>query len=257
MRKIWSRDEHILALNLYFQIPFGKINKGHSQVIELAKLLGRTPSSVSMKLGNFGRHDPVLKARGVTGLTRGAKGEETVWEEFNNNPEDIAFESEKLRAKFLKKSVEEINNIILDDSTQKEGKERDAVVKVRVNQSLFRRRILSAYNYRCNVTGMNMPNLLVAGHILTWAESPENRLNPFNGLSLNRIHDKLFEDGLMWIDQNYTIKYSEELLANDPLSKDTLGWLRAFENKPLIFTDKIKPSLEFLHMHARKHKRVF
>jgi len=49
---------------------------GNPKIVELARLLKRTPGSVSMKLSNFARLDPVLQARGVVGLRRGARGEE-------------------------------------------------------------------------------------------------------------------------------------------------------------------------------------
>lgn len=61
----WSKDETVLALALYCKIPFGKISKSHPQVIELAKLLGRTPAAVSMKMGNFGRFDEELAQKGI------------------------------------------------------------------------------------------------------------------------------------------------------------------------------------------------
>ena len=91
----WTREEHVLAFNLYCKIPFGRIHHNNPQIMELAKMLGRTPGSVSMKLSNFARHDPELKARGIKGLSRGAKGEEEVWAEFENDSETLAFESEQ------------------------------------------------------------------------------------------------------------------------------------------------------------------
>ena len=49
----WTKEETVLALALYCKIPFGKIHKNNPQVIELSKLLGRTPASVSMKMGTL------------------------------------------------------------------------------------------------------------------------------------------------------------------------------------------------------------
>ena len=92
----WTKEEHILAFNLYCKIPFTKINANYAQVKELALILGRSNNSVAMKLANFARLDPVLKARNISGLTQGAKGEETVWNEFHNNWNDLAYESEQI-----------------------------------------------------------------------------------------------------------------------------------------------------------------
>src|SRR6185503_18984275 len=97
-RNNWSREELILAFNLYSQIPFGTIHIRNPKVIELAKLLGRSVGAASWKLANFARLDPALKARGIKGARRGAKGEEEIWKDFAKNPEALAFESERLKA---------------------------------------------------------------------------------------------------------------------------------------------------------------
>src|SRR5437899_2372118 len=94
----WTREEHILAFNLYCKIPFGTIHIRNPKIIELARLLGRSVGSVSYKLANFSRLDPTLQARGIRGMGHGAKGEEDVWREFCENPEALAFESERLLA---------------------------------------------------------------------------------------------------------------------------------------------------------------
>jgi putative restriction endonuclease len=39
----WTREELIIAFNLYCKIPFGKIHNRNPEIIELAKILGRTP----------------------------------------------------------------------------------------------------------------------------------------------------------------------------------------------------------------------
>jgi putative restriction endonuclease len=67
-KNLWTREELILAFNLYLKLPFGKMHKHNPEIIELAKLLGRTPSSIGMRLGNFASCDPQLQARGVGGL---------------------------------------------------------------------------------------------------------------------------------------------------------------------------------------------
>lgn len=90
----WTRDELVLAFSLYSEIPFGKIHMANPEVVDLARLLGRTPGSVSMKLSNFARLDPALQARGIVGLQRGAKGEKEIWDEFRQQPEILAFESQ-------------------------------------------------------------------------------------------------------------------------------------------------------------------
>jgi len=64
-RKPWSKDELILAINLYCKTPFGKIHIKNPEIIELSNLLGRTPGSVSYKLANFASLDPSLAQKGA------------------------------------------------------------------------------------------------------------------------------------------------------------------------------------------------
>jgi len=107
----WTRDEHILVFNLYCRIPFGRQHSRAPEIIELAKLLGRSRGSVALKLNNFSRLDPELKARGIRGAAHGAKGEIEVWRDFEDDPEALAFESERLLAQFTgrKLGLESVN----------------------------------------------------------------------------------------------------------------------------------------------------
>ena len=61
----WSRDELIVAFNLYCKTPFTKINAKNKAVIELAPIVGRSPSAVALKLANFARLDPALQERNI------------------------------------------------------------------------------------------------------------------------------------------------------------------------------------------------
>lgn len=55
---------------------------------------------------------------------------------------------------------------------------------------------------------MGNKELLIASHIIPWGKDEKNRLNPMNGLLLNALHDKAFENGLITIAEDYTIKIS-------------------------------------------------
>jgi putative restriction endonuclease len=244
----WSREEHLLAFNLYWRLPFGRLDKGTREIIELAEVLRRTPSSVAMKLNNFASLDPALQQRGIRGLTSIAKGVAEVWREFQEQPEQLAFESEAILAKQNGRTIEESADID-DRDLPPVGIERDALIRVRVNQSFFRRRIISAYNRRCCVTGLSVPELLVASHIVPWSQDPANRLNPRNGLCLNALHDKAFDRGLMWIEDGYVVRISEKLRV-DKFEKDSaMSWLRGFEGATLRLPQKFTPDPELLRRH--------
>ena len=68
--------------------------------------------------------------------------EEEIWQEFCDNPDRLAFESERLIANLSHKSIAENLNIDIDNLPQ--GLEREAVVKQRVSQSFFRSAVMSA-----------------------------------------------------------------------------------------------------------------
>ena len=251
----WSREEHILAFNLYSQIPFGTIHIRNPQIQELARLLGRSVGAVSRKLANFARLDPFLQQRGIRGLSHGAKGEEEVWNEFAKHPEALVFESQTLLADREGMSVEDVAQIEIDDLPPP-GKEREAIVRVRVNQSFFRRRVLSAYGFRCCVTGLSLQPLLVASHIIRWADDPDNRLNPRNGLCLNALHDRAFECGLMRIEKHFTIKMSSRLRHTDKSSSEVAVWLSSFEGKRLVLPNSFHPDPALLVKHAKKWRTL-
>jgi putative restriction endonuclease len=247
----WTREEHILAFNLYCKIPFGTIHMRNARIIELARLLGRRVGSVSYKLANIARLDPALRARGIEGMPHGAKGEEEVWREFADHPEALAFESECLLAKRLGTGVEEIAEIDERDLPPA-GIERAAIVRVRVNQSFFRRRIVSLYEFRCCVTGLGARELLVASHIIPWSEDATNRLNPKNGLCLNSLHDRAFDRRLMWIAPDYTVRFASKLHESARRGESSLEWLLGFEGRRLILPKKFAPDAAFLSEHARR-----
>ena len=209
-QNLWTREELILAFNLYCKIPFGKIDKNTSHVIELAKLIERTPSAVSWKLVNFASLDPQLQARGIKGAANRSKKDEEIWNEFFENWDDLAFESEKLLARYQDQKLE-----TSDELKIKDGKERERKVKTRVNQNFFRAMMLTSYNGRCCITNLQNPDLLIAAHIIPWAKDKTNRLNPKNGLLLNALHDKAYEHGHIAIDEEYKIHVSKDILESE------------------------------------------
>lgn len=246
-KKDWSREEHILAFNLYCKITFGRQHQSAPEVIELAKLIGRSAGSVALKLNNFSRLDPELQARGIKGMAHGAKGEIEVWHDFENDPEALAFESERLLAKFTGRKLEEVAEIDEDD-LPKEGLERERIVRARVNQHFFRKTVLAAYDYKCCITGINFPELLVASHILPWASNPKQRMNPRNGLCLNALHDRAFDRGLMYVDHSLNICFQEKRLSSSTLGLD---WVLSFKGKGISLPQKFQPDVTLLAVHRK------
>ncbi|HXG49124.1 MAG TPA: HNH endonuclease [Methylomirabilota bacterium] len=246
--KDWTRDEHILAFNLYCKIPFGRQHSRAPEIIELAKLLGRSANAVALKLNNFSRLDPELAARGVKGMAHGAKGEIEVWRDFEDDPAALAYESERLLAKFSGRKLEDFADIDERDLPA-EGRERERLVRVRVNQHFFRAAVLAAYDGKCCVTGLAVPELLVASHIVPWADDPKQRMNPRNGLCLNALHDRAFDRRLMFFDSDLKVRFRPELKSRS--DRDGLDWLLHFEGRTLRLPRKFKPDLALIQAHAK------
>lgn len=246
-QKLWTREELILAVNLYCKLPFGRLHRLNPDVIHLANLIGRTPSSVAYKLVNFASLDPSLKARGIKGATNASKLDAEIWNEFFNNWDILPFEGEKLLAKLEHTTIENLNHIP-DFEVQREGKTREQLVKVRVNQAFFRSSILASYNNTCCITGLQQPEFLIAGHIKPWSLDEKNRLNPQNGIAINALHDKAFERGLMTITPDYKIKISPKLLK-DRKSKSMEDYFYKIDNQNIILPSRFLPDIEFLKYH--------
>jgi putative restriction endonuclease len=247
-QKLWTREELILAINLYCKLPFGKLHRSNPEVIHLSLLIGRTTSSVAYKLVNLASLDPTLQARGIKGARNASKLDKEIWNEFHQNWENLSFESEKLRALFEQSSVEDLNNINVEE-LPKEGKVREQLVKVRVNQSFFRSTILAAYNSTCCITGLQNSSLLIAGHIKPWGVDEANRLNPQNGIAINALHDKAFESGLITITPDFLIKVSTKLKDQKHDRETIKDYFLRYENKQIILPTKFLPAKEFLEYH--------
>ncbi len=245
-QRLWTREELILAINLYCKLPFGKLHRSNPKIIHLAKLISRTPSSVAYKLVNFASLDPSLKARGIKGAINVSKLDRSIWEEFYNNWGDLPYESEKLLSKIEEKSIEKLNHINMKDLPR--GIMREQVVKVRVNQSFFRSSILASYNNTCCITGITQNELLVASHIRPWSEDEKNRLNPRNGIAINALHDKAFESGLITITPDYKIKISQ-VLFKQKKSVSLEKYFFQYKNMDILLPSRFIPDVEFLKYH--------
>ena len=174
------------AINLYCKLSFGTIHQNNPKIINLANLIGRTPGSVSYKLANFASLDPSLQSRGIKGANKTSKLDKEIWNEFYEHWDVLPFESEKLLAQFEHSTIE-ANNEIDEAELPREGKVREQLVKVRVNQSFFRKTCLAAYNFTCCITGLKNPEFLIAGHIRPWGLDENNCLNPGNGIDRKSV----------------------------------------------------------------------
>jgi putative restriction endonuclease len=242
-RRPWTRRELILAFSLYSRIPFGRIHERNPEIIELAAHLGRTPGALSYKLANLASLDPALQSRGIRGASHGARADAAIWGEFADDPEGLAEESERLLADLQGRELEAEPDIAPEPMLV--GREREAVVRLRVTQGFFRRMVLARYEETCCVTGLKVRELLVASHIAPWARFPDQRMNPRNALCLNPLHDRAFDRGLLTVDEGLRVRVSSAV----PGTGAEAELLRRFDGAPLRHPARFSPDEEFLAYH--------
>jgi len=245
---LWTREELIVALNLYWKIPYNKISGTSNNLIkEMAKYLNRTPAAIAYKLMNFTSLDHERQKKGNKGKESAGKLDEVIWSEYSNEWEKLANDSTEILSKIQKRSIEKIINIE-EDLADYTGKEKERIVKTRVNQYDFRLRILASYNEKCCITGIDTPNLLLASHIIPWSINEKDRLNPRNGLCLNSLHDKAFDKGLLTVTPEFRVRLSKKLVQkkNDKVHQE---FFLQFDNKLIELPDRYLPDTNFLIWH--------
>ncbi|MBI3234627.1 MAG: HNH endonuclease, partial [Bacteroidetes bacterium] len=244
-QKLWTREELILDFKLYLKLTFGKLHTRTPEVIKLAKITGRTVNSIAIRLTNFASCDPYHQNRGVKGMVGGIKQCQPIWDEFIKDQEDLVFTSEQILAEKEHTSIDRKYKDLLTDIN---GKDVIRQVKTRVNQSVFRQMILTNYNNKCAITGIDIPKLLLASHIVPWSVNEKERLNPENGLCLSALYDKAFDKGLISINHNYEVLISNELKSksNTSFYHNNFG---AIEKIKLTNPLKYFPKKEFLEYH--------
>lgn len=257
-RKPWTREETLLALNLYCRISFGQQHSKNSEVIKLATAINRTPGSVAMKLNNFTSIDPEEHIRGVKGLSGASKLDHRIWNEFYSNHEEIASESERIWVKLVDinkiptNNDENIYNDTYDNNSSLAAwtgtTENTRTAKARLAQSFFRRAVLASYSARCCISGLPISALLVASHILPWSEYPDQRVNPSNGLCLSCLHDKAFDRGLITFDENFRLLISKSLIDHKGTDSIRDNFLK-YEGTKMKLPEKFLPNKDFMTYH--------
>lgn len=239
----WTREEEIIVLNLYCKIPFKSSSKNNPEVIKIANLIGRTPSAVNMKIGNFGSFDNRLKEQGIVGLSNASKLDKEIFYEFNGKWDELAYESKKLIAKY---NGEQILDNYKDIPN---GYEKETLIKQRVHQQFFRQAVLASYNGACCITGLSNPELLVASHIKPWKDSTSNeKTDPKNGLCLNSLHDKAFDRGFITISDKYEIIVSNKI--RDICNGESVDrFFKILSGCKISLPEKFLPKKEYLQYH--------
>ncbi len=237
----WTRDELILALDLYFQLEYSQISATNPKVIELSDILNklpihdsssheenfRNPNGVSMKLNNFKRFDPNYPGKG---LPRGNVLEAVIWAEFANshsnlriianNIKSIVEEAGQNRGLYSSKDILEIES----DFSVKEGetiyrlhksKERNSSLVKRKKDEVFRKH----GKLECEACQMNFETkygqlgkgFIECHHIIPLSELSDKTTTHLKDLALvcSNCHRMLHRKG-----GNITIDELRKIIAN-------------------------------------------
>ena len=223
----------MLAVELYWRTPFGRIHMGNPEIVSLAGALDRTPGSIALKMSNLAALDPTLKQRGMSGYS---KLDADVWAEFFASPSDFLDRLERMT------NLDFNSDLTPRKLSVREGVDVERLVKVRRHQDFFRKTLLASYNGRCAVTGIAQTELLIASHIVPWAENSKLRLNPQNGILLNALHDRAFDQHLITFDRDYRMIVAPGLEVAGRVAE-------MFEGKRLRLPERSHPAPELLKHH--------
>ena len=241
--QLWSREELILAFDLYCRIPFQKTKATTPEVRELAALIERSPASVARKLGNFGSFDPELKKQGISGLPNTGALTEGVWNDFHQDWNGLVVDADDVRRRLSRE-----RGTIEKDIVMLEGpSERIVTRKERLHQSFFRATIMSSYLETCCITRISLKECLIASHIVPWIARKDTRTDPTNGLCLSATFDRLFDTGMLTISVDYRIIVSRRV--ENSTSGPNRKWIASFHGKPIKRPQRFVPSQEHLEWH--------
>ena len=220
------------------------------EIIKYAKLIGRTPSALAMKLTNIASLDPAITSTGRKGLKGVSGADKTMWEEMQADWGRFVIKIQQAVSAFgTSADFTAEENSAQEEAIDYTGSNKTVQATTRVGQDFFRRSVLSAYDYQCCITGLSIPKLLVASHIVPWRVDATNRLNPRNGICLSIIHDKAFDVGIITIAENMTVNVSRKYVNDTNLFFSSA--LLAYDGKPIALPKKFPPQAEFLTYHRQ------
>jgi 5-methylcytosine-specific restriction protein A len=138
----WTRDERILALDLYFTNPASPPRQDSAAVQELSALLNkmhrisgtsatetlRNPNGVYLKMMNFRAIDPAFKLQGKAGMPRGASMDDEVFADYVDRRPELAADAATIREAI--KNADEDEIAALPEAEPYEGEEGGVIVRL-------------------------------------------------------------------------------------------------------------------------------
>lgn len=259
----WTRDELVLALDVFLRIDSEHILKSAPEILELSALLNAMSIHPPEKRFPPFR-DPDGVRRRISYFAQIAAGEEIaghepyleVWKAFAGEPAALRDEVNRIRAasrigdgrgaRARGVSNEELENAaeaaVLRDPDLR-ATEKEQLVRARRGQGRFRENVSDR---ECRVTGIRSENYLIASHVKPWRDATnEERLDGDNGLLLAPHVDFLFDRGF--------ISFSDEgdLIVSPAADREVMEALHVVKpTAPRPFNDKQRKYLAYHRQHV-------
>jgi hypothetical protein len=246
MARAWTRDELIVAMNLYSRLTFGQLHARNPLIVATAARMDRSPNSLAMKLCNLASFDPAVTSRGRVGLKGASQLDREVWNAFQADWETLGTESEQRFTALMgtAPAVEDEDRWMLREGPT----EMDTMTRRRLGQDFFRRIVLVSYNQRCCITGTPISALLSASHIVAWSADHAQRLNPRNGLCLAKTQDAAFDRHLITLDEELRVVLSKSI--RDHFTSEAVRVnFQPYEGKRIDLPHRFTPDPVLLQRH--------
>jgi putative restriction endonuclease len=107
-----------------------------------------------------------------------------------------------------------------------------ATVKVRLQQRIFREKVLDAYKSQCSFCRLRHRELLDAAHIIP-DNLPESKSTIDNGISLCKLHHSAYDSFILGVTPDYIIQVREDVLEEED-GPVLLHGLKGLNNSKLI-----------------------
>jgi hypothetical protein len=267
-RVLWTRDQLLVAFMVYLRLPFGQLSQGNKKIVAVARAIGRTPSALALKTVNFASLDPAHQLRGIKGMSNTSEVDRAMWNEFVENSEAFATQCEAAWEAIVPSLLlpvesrpDELHAAGSTASAASEPARSESTItppagpteierniRTRRVQSFFRAAVLTSYDNRCALTGLAVPELLTASHIISWSENIERRADPCNGIALNALHDRAFDRGLITFDDDFRVVVSPHL-ATAEIGECHEHALRGIAGQVLKLPHRFHPDRRALAWH--------
>ncbi len=197
---------------------------------------------------NLASFDPVQQARGIKGLSHASSLDKEIFNEFVHNWEALALESERILADKQQITLEQKVERYEEKWQGKNGENVVRSVNVRVGQNFFREIVLNNFDSKCAISGIDIPAMLRASHIIPWSKDEKARVNPENGLCLSALYDVAFDQGFIGVDTDYKVVLADKLKKKkkEPFYQENFGKLDGFSIRT---PSKFFPRKDFLEYH--------